>query len=120
MRELLFKAKRTDNKEWAEGFYLEIDSISYILPKGKHMRDIVQVDPETVCRYTELKDKNWTKIYEGDKLSDEFGDSGIVKYGEFNCGCCYDVFGFIIVGIDGLSKCDKDLIVIGNIHDKEE
>ena len=69
-REILFKAKRLDNGEWVEGsvthnrlgdaFITPIDAASHL--------DAIQVDPETVCQYAGLKDKNGVKIFEGDKV----------------------------------------------------
>ena len=69
MREILFKAKRLDNGEWVEGYYigpigaLDVHEICDI-------HDItgtrVEVDPSTVCEYTGLTDKNGMKIFEGD------------------------------------------------------
>lgn len=46
--EILFRGKRIDNGKWVEGWYLIIDGISYVLPVGGHLHDIVEVDPSTV------------------------------------------------------------------------
>ena len=88
MREILFKAKRLDNGEWVEGYYVERDNKSWIYPAGNQviskslarelrpfhsakstqriMKEVFPVAPSTVCEYTGMTDKNGTKIFEGD------------------------------------------------------
>ena len=65
-REILFKAKRTDNGEWVEGYLWSKRTIGYTSPVGN--TDEIVIDPETVCQYTGLTDKNGKKIFEGDIL----------------------------------------------------
>lgn len=128
MREILFKAKRSDTKEWVEGYIcrhpsaIQIGETSpwwiHVPPVDPDDRGgVFNVDPETVGQYTGLTDKNGKKIFEGDKIANKYGETGIVEYGVENCGCCHDVYGF---AVDGLEKwIYEDLLVIGNIHDKE-
>jgi len=101
MREILFRAKRVDNGEWVKGYFWRgVDHI-YMIPshvgigyddKIKHMSAYaVEVEPETICQYTGLTDKNGNRICEGDILKgytypflcdDEFNYYAIVEWSE--------------------------------------
>lgn len=110
MREISFKAKRLDNKEWTEGdlignaFY-RCDTESdccYILDYRKmkyydfqdiwEQLDEYEVDPETICEYINFKDRDKTLVFTNDIVEflyyDEFWDShlytGFIYKGE---GC---------------------------------
>lgn len=68
----LFRGKRKDNGEWIQGYLYGIWERRYILwGMTNDIPDMVEVDPETVCKCTELKDKNGTLIWEKDIVSFE-------------------------------------------------
>lgn len=124
MREIWFKAKRISDGEWVEGFYVMYStSIAhpYSHTNGDHYIITVphnykyQVDPETVCQYTGLTDKNGKKIFEGDIIKDI--DYGIMR-------CMYLHGSFVWYKEDGFHiKCMNYIPVIeviGNIFDNKE
>lgn len=89
-REIIFKAKRKDNGEWVEGLpgYDMSGNIAEI-ETHKSFGDcrIYEINPDTLCQYTGLTDKNGKKIWENDilKFNDEIWDSYYTS-----CGTEYD------------------------------
>lgn len=82
-RDILFRAKLKDdysNKGWQYGLvyctWFSGSIFKYWLKpiKKKNLTtfDTVCVDPETICEYTGLTDKNGTKIFEGDIVKCEW------------------------------------------------
>ena len=134
-REILFKAKGGVSGKWVEGLVFNAGNMQYIYTKPKSdgsRQEIYEVDPDTICQYTGLTDKNGKKIWENDIIKYHFGDYyAPVKFGEYQS--CFDSTTTCHVGfyVDWDEKRDfrKDLgywikmvdaEVVGNIHDKSE
>ena len=86
-REILFKAKRIDNGEWVEGQYVYITNpltedgkpIKHLICNGTNIFNDL-IDPDTLCQYTGLTEKNSKKIWENDILVEKHKGIVTVKY----------------------------------------
>ena len=124
MREILFRGKQADNGEWVEGYL-------YITQNGQYEisnyckyyaweRYTYIVIPETVGQYTGLKDKNGTKIFEGDILNTTNSNCAIWYVDYKNTGfCCNQGNANYSCVLDGFMQY-SDVEVIDNIHDNPE
>ncbi len=118
MREILFRGKRHNGK-WIFGALSKCDE-PYFIRDRKELENEILVHPETVGQYTGLKDKNGTKIFEGDVIEDECGRVDVIIADDWNCSCCAGVYGFSTNYGSPDLRCYEECVVIGNIHDNPE
>lgn len=140
MREILFRGKRKDNREWIEGgiYYQKLDNVKeeaiYII--GSSLNDVssaYEVIPSSIGQYTGLTDKNDKRIFEGDIVAidnakeEKFVITFGVCGGVANCEK-YGYMGFYLKPYNEIAKSMAryglrndpiyfELEVIGNIHD---
>lgn len=131
MREILFKAKRKDNGEWIEGYYYKrIQGSKVVDAIEKYNGNIgsieyYEIDPETICQFTGLLDKNGNKIWEHDICSTDLERPYSIVV--FRNGCfMYELndgdkdYFDIMMPIEPLVDSDKYTEVIGNVFDNPE
>ena len=147
MREILFKAKRKDNGKWVEGYYCKLDETTYCISEDYERHPVpthhyilyetmtdwglpnrflqFEIDPDTICQFTGLIDKNGEKIWENDICDRKEKYPEIVTYnkGDWQLDYSY-VFGKEMHTDAcnlGFYVCERDCVeVIGNIFDNPD
>lgn len=118
MREILFKGKRVDNGEWAEGcFFKSWDKVFLLWGMTGDCPNMEEVIPKTVGQFTGLTDKNGKKIFEGDILLKGF-EKVLVKWNANQCRWGIYSNNYEICGFNESTQGYFE--VIGNIYDNLE
>lgn len=145
MREILFKGKRKDNGEWVEGYYCKISETTYAFAEDYEKHPIpvhhyilqesmtdwglpnkfwqYEIDPETLCQYTGLKDKNGNRIWENDVVKD---DNKLLLGAVIWFQNGYDYVGWFLDEVSLIEpmmmseQMWNDCEVLGNIFDNPE
>ena len=138
-KEILFRAKRkgwqkSDKTEWIYGFYFCLhhnDGRTHMhhfmiplnadLSKDRKIGEIqVEIDPNTLCQYTEQTDRNDTRIYEKDICI----IIGAEEDGHFTIEWDNNTARYIISGIGIVVDFDNyygnELVIVGNAFDNGE
>ena len=128
MREIKFRGKTKDGR-WVQGvpikngfgkltFMCFATSDLFSCPMEQIYKFCIEVIPETVTQYAELKDKNGVEIYEGDIVISQDGTGGlvykhIVEWNEF-------YKRFEPMGEDEAHFNRESCEVVGNIYENQE
>ena len=126
MREILFRAKRIDYDKfpkeewWIEGnAFVHDDGRTVDISTGTEKFSInKRVNPETLCQYTGLKDKNGNRIWENDIV--RIVANTLVRWSEKYAGWCLIQRDWIHEHFFGEAFEAKDCEVVGNIFDNPE
>lgn len=133
MRRILFKAKRIDIGEWAEGFPFpsipgeELNRMTVFEQyQGGTVVNTYNIYPSTLCQYIGLKDRKGVKIFEGDIIK-HYTDCQINEY-SIDTGKIFwhnPTQRYLRTSSIFQSDCRElsascEYEVIGNIYDKEE
>ena len=132
MRDIEFRAKDYKGK-WVYGNLLVIEDECFIITVSrsdwkKIKLEKIEINHDTVGQYTGLKDKNGTKIFEGDIVKNSNGQLYTIRYicGGFDCEPIKEFYkAFKITWntlgeIQNASWCESNCEVIGNIYDNPE
>ena len=136
----LFKAKRIKDAQWIEGYLIySFTGVPFIITEYDHILALVardEIDPETICQCTGLKDKNGNLIWENDIVKKEFYTDydayansekyiGVMRYedGGWWVKTQMDVGQILVRSIIDVLAFSKDVEhfeVLGNVVDNPE
>ena len=107
MKEILFRGKRVGNGKWVEGCFSREYGSNEIITADD---ETYHITPDTLGEYTTVKDKNGTRIFEGDvvKLFDIAIGEIVCEYGAFGISCRQQIdYDYLASEIASITGCDN-------------
>lgn len=146
MKDILFKAKRTDNGKWVEGYYAYSGIVdrSYILftqglcalPPHHWMFDKIEINKNTICQYTGLSacwndfgnEPQEQDVWEHDLLEVEYEGKRVISEVKYESGMYIlssNVFADSYIPISDVTEIEDGCVYVnaehkGNIFDNSE
>jgi len=138
MKQIIFRAKRKDNGEWAQGSVIydpDLDTYE-ILHYEHHVEGVTlyrddlthEVDPDTIGQFIWLRDKNQNMSFVGDIVRDTEGNLYSIYAGPGGFGLCrtnkiagnsFQTFT-PLCDMKTISWYAKNIETIGNVHDNPD
>ena len=122
MRDILFRGRTVEGKEWVNGYFAMFSSTTFIGAPNSHGTMLwFEVDPDTVGQFTGTTDNIGMMIFEHDIVRcygprwSEKEMVGHIVYGD----CCFSVKEDKKPNRPAMDLC-ADFKVIGTIHDNPE
>lgn len=134
MRTIKFRAKGKSDGQWHYGSLLQMGDDFSIASNTENAFEMCVVEPETIGQFTGLYDTNGKEIYEGDILQLDKPNASlcVVSWSTEKAAFIYRFYDERIDDTHEIGKksryaigdwnmmFEKDLAVIGNIHDNPE
>lgn len=117
----LFKAKRLDNGEWAEGYVVKYGFTGkerrYIVPSYASALYAFEIDEKTICQCTGLKDRSGKLIWENDIVKINNSKVNVlITFRDFEIICTIPNEKYYKHRLE----YDTEYEVVGNIFDNPE